>query len=192
MTETRLRLWETPRIGVENFGVDPSDEPEPQVRLSESVAIRSGPTGFTLSNVSSTDITVLATLMAETEGADESEARSRLAMLTSTIARSEPLWITSTGADDAYTRLWKDDIYARPHSAGGWVAMRSGAIVIELSATSSFELTHDDSALELGVVVASVAAAATGLGPDGMLVGIARGASASIGELPLVLTRERR
>lgn len=148
------------------------------------MGIVSDASGFTVSNASAADSSVLVTLMAKAMDDDERRVRERLLALTSSEVRELPLQVPLEGDPAAYAHLWQDDIEVREHRRGAWVATRSGAVVLPIRAGSSFALRHDRHALRLGVVVAAVAAAGSGLGRDVPLAPVDGGPSAAIGQTP--------
>ncbi|WP_426326213.1 hypothetical protein [Microbacterium sp. E-13] len=147
-----------------------------------SVGIDSDTAGFTVTNTSASDLSVLITLMARARGADAATARERLVAVTSPESHDDVLRVADVADETAYARLWHDDVEVHAHRRGGFTATRSGALVVPLPAGATFRLGHDPAALRDGVVVAAVAAAGDGL--DGPLVPVDRGPAASIGEKP--------
>lgn len=172
------------RIDTDDLGGGSSGAPATASAAGE-VTILADPSGFTVTNTSSTDLTVLVTLMAKAAGTDAESARDRLFELTSPSGRTDPLRVALDGAADAYTRLWQYDVVAREHPRDGWVATRSGAVLLPIRAGESVALVQNAEALRAGVVVADIAAVASGVDAEAPLVGIDRGASASIGEAPV-------
>ena len=181
MSPKRPRLWETLRMDAGSLGVERSDVP--RVIDAGDIAVFADASGFTVTNSSRTDASILVALMAKATHAEEAGARERLGMLTSCEGQASPLRVPLEGDAHAYARLWQDDVEVQEHARGGWTATRSGIVVLPVPAGSSFALAHDPGALRLGVVVAAVAAAGVGL-VDVPLVSIERGATASIGERP--------
>lgn len=179
MSERPSRLWERPHTdlvggGPERFGA-PSYEPGD----ADGILVDADGSGFTVANTSAIHRSVLLTLMARAAGEDAAAARSRLSALTSDestadVHRAEP------GERDAYLRLWHDDLSVRARS-GGWIATRSGTVIVPLPAGTDFRLGRDAAAPCEGVVVAAVAA--VGSGPDGELRPV-DGTSATFGERP--------
>ena len=184
VSERRLRLWETPN---DDAGMDRAERlgvPPLEPLTTVGIALESDAGGFTAVSSSGSDHSVLITLMARAGGADEREARARLRMLTSPDAAVGVPHVDAAEATSAYRRLWFDDIETHTRAAGDVTATRSGAVVVPLPAGGSYRLAHQPAALEHGVVVAAVAA--VGVGLEGPLIPVERGASASIGERPVL------
>jgi hypothetical protein len=162
--------------GAERFGV-PAIEPIDAV----DVGLDADDAGFTVTNASASDLSVLVTLMARAQGADAATARERLISATSVESRADVLRISDMADESAYARLWHDDIAVHERASGGWGAARSGTVLVPLPAGSGFRLGHE-AAPDRVVIVAAVGA--VGIGFDGPLLPVDRGAAASIGERP--------
>lgn len=156
MAHARPRLGETPRVDAERAIVD---SPAVPGDAAEAVTIRAEASRFVVTNRSAVALSVLVTFMAKATGTDAAHARARLVALTSSDARPDPLWLRSLESSiDPYASLWQDDIAEFPHARGGWVATRSGGVVLPLPAGVAFELGPEAEVGSLGAVVAGVAA----------------------------------
>lgn len=182
MSEELSRPWETQTIDARFAGSERIGAPVMEPVAAGHVVIDANSAGFTVTNESPTDHSVLITLMARARATDAENARIRLLTLTSPASHAGVLRVADVMDDSAYARLWLDDVEAHEHPRGGTTATRSGAVVVPMPSGASFQLTHDPAALREGVVVAAVAAIGDGL--DGTLLPVDRGAAASIGERP--------
>lgn len=179
MYERPPRLWERPHTDLVGGGPERFDAPSDEPGDAEGIRLDADGGDFTVANTSAADRCVLLTLLARAAGEDAEAAQARLRALTSAgfavdIHRVQP------GEQDAYRRLWHDDVAVRTRSEG-CIATRSGTVVVPLPAGTDVRLGADVAVSAEGVVVAAVAA--VGVGLDGELRPV-DGPSATLGERP--------